>query len=167
VLAAKELSQATASQLYRWRWKNEGLFRTYKHTISGVKFRARTVAHVHREAEGSLLAVQILLAHAVWQLRDHGEAEEIRVSARRVLVLIRQDIVLHIGMYLGPRQRQSYAMRLEQAVQRQRRRRSLKACRIWPRRKPHKPPMPPKIQRMTEELKARADKIFRTSSKQN
>ena len=64
VLESKELSPATASQLYRWRWRNEGLFRTYKRTISGVKFRSRTVAQVHREAEGSLLAVQVLLAHA-------------------------------------------------------------------------------------------------------
>jgi hypothetical protein len=167
VLTTKELSHATATQLYRWRWRNEGLFRTYKRTISGVKFQARTVAHVHREAEGSLLAVQMLLAHSVWELRNHGEPEEMQVSARRVLVLIHQDIILQVGMYLGPRQRQTYAERLEQAVQRERARRSPKACRVWPRRKPHKPPKPPKIRRITKELKARADKMFRTSRKQN
>jgi DDE family transposase len=167
VLDSTELSHATAAQFYRWRWRNEGLFRTYKRTISGVKFRARTVAQVHREAEGSLLAVQVLLAHAAWELRHHGEPEEIRVSARQVLVLIRQDMVIQIGMYLGPRQRQTYAARLQRAVQRERTRRSLKACRAWPRRKPHKPPKPPKIRRMTKELKARADKIFRASWNQD
>src|SRR5437667_344588 len=99
---SKELSHATAAQFYRWRWRNEGLFRTYKRTISGVKFRSRTVAQVHREAEGSLLAVQILLAHAAWELCAHGQPEEMRVSARQVLVLIRQDIILQVGMYLGP-----------------------------------------------------------------
>lgn len=167
VLDSKELSHATAAQLYRWRWRNEGLFRTYKRTISGVKFRSRTLAQVHREAEGSLLAVQILLAHAVWELRDHGEPEEMRVSARRVLVLIRQDIVMQIGVHLGPRQRQTYAVRLQCAIERERVRCSAKACRIWPRRKPHTPPKPPKIRRMTKELKDRADKMFQTAWKQN
>ncbi len=113
VLNSKELSHPTASQLYRWRWRNEGLFRTYKRTISGVKFRSRTVAQVHREAEASLLAVQILLAHSVWELRDHGEPEEMRVSPRRVLVLIREDIIMTIGKHLGPKQRQTYAQRLQ------------------------------------------------------
>ena len=164
---SKELSHATAAQFYRWRWRNEGLFRTYKRTISGVKFRSRTVAQVHREAEGSLLAVQILLAHAAWELCAHGQPEEMRVSARQVLVLIRQDIILQVGMYLGPRQRQTYVARLGRAVQRERRRRSPKACRAWPRRKPHKAPKPPKIRRMTDKLKTRADKIFRASWTQN
>lgn len=163
VLDSKQLSHATASLFYRWRWRNEGLFRTYKRTISGVKFRARTVAQVHREAEGSLLAVQVLLAHAAWELRHHGEPEEMHVSARQVLVLIRQDIIIQVGMYLGPRQRQTYAARLARAIQRERARNSPKASRVWPRRKPHKPPKPPKIRRMTNELKARADKIFQAS----
>ena len=85
------------------------------------------------------------------------------VSARQVLVLIRQDIVMQIGMHSGPRQRQTYAARLERAIGRERIRRSPKACRTWPRRKPHKPPKPPKIRRMSKELKERADKMFRTS----
>lgn len=167
VLDSHQLSHATAAQWYRWRWRNEGLFRTYKRTISGVKFRARTVAQVHREAEASLLAVQILLAHAAWELRDQGEPEEMRVSARQVLVLIRQDIVMQVGMYLGPRQRQTYVARLARAVHRERTRHSAKACRTWPRRKPHKPPKPPKIHRMSKELKDLADKTFRAARQQN
>jgi len=167
VLNSKELSHAMAAQLYRWRWRNEGLFRTYKRTISGVKFRARTVAQVHREAEASLLAVQILLAHSVWELRDYGEPEQMRVSARRVLVLIRHDIVLTVGAHLGPRQRQTYVERLQRAVERERVRRSAKACRIWPRRKPHTPPKPPKIRRMNKRLKDRANKMFRESWNQD
>jgi DDE family transposase len=167
VLDSQELSHAAAAQFYRWRWRNEGLFRTYKRTISGVKFRARTVAQVHREAEGSLLAVQLLLAHAVWELRHQGEPEERRVSARQVLVLIRQDIIIRVGTYLGPRQRQSYAARLERAVRRERARSSPKTARVWPRRKPHKAPKPPKIRRMTRELKAQADKMFQTSWNQD
>lgn len=166
VLDSEQLSHPTASQLYRWRWRNEGLFRTYKRTISGVKFRSRSVAQVHREAEASLLAVQILLAHAAWELRDHGDPEEMHVSARRVLVLIRQDIVMQVGIHLGPRQRQTYVARLQHAIQRERVRHSLKASRSWPRRKPHKPPKPPKIRRMTKELKDRADRMFQTARQQ-
>jgi hypothetical protein len=167
VLDCKQLPHALASQFYRWRWRNEGLFRTYKRTISGVKFRSRTVATVHREAEASLLAVQILLAHAAWELRTHGEPEEVRISARQVLVLIRQDMIVQIGRHLGPRQQQTYTARLGQALRRERSRHSPKASRPWPRRKPHKPPKPPKIRRMSKELKARAEKMFRTSWKSN
>jgi hypothetical protein len=49
-----------ASQFYRWRWESEGLFRTYKQTLKKVKLVSRTVKLVHREAEASLLAVQLL-----------------------------------------------------------------------------------------------------------
>jgi hypothetical protein len=167
VLDAKELSHPTASQFYRWRWRNEGLFRSYKRTISGVKFRSRTVAQVHREAEGSLLAVQMLLAHAAWELRDYGEPENMRVSTRRVLILIRQDIIMTVGVHLGPRQRHTYVERLQRAIERERVRSSAKACRVWPRRKPHKAPKPPKIRRMSKRLKDRADKMFRESWKQD
>jgi hypothetical protein len=166
VLDPRQLPKDLAAQLYRWRWKNEGLFRTYKRTVSGVKYAGRTVAQVHREAEASLLGVQLLLAHAAWELRAHGEPEELRVSARQVLVLIRQDIVLQVGLYLGPRQRQTYAARLGRAVQRERARRSAKELRPWPRRKPHKPPKPPKLRRMSSELKERAEQLFRDAQQQ-
>ncbi len=62
VLERRRLSRATASQLYRWRWRNEGLFRAYKCTLKKMKLWGQTVRQVHREAEGSLLAVQLLLA---------------------------------------------------------------------------------------------------------
>lgn len=62
VHASQRLSVAQAAQLYRWRWESEGLFRTYKRTLAKVKLQSRTVRLVHREAEGSLLATQLLLA---------------------------------------------------------------------------------------------------------
>ena len=40
------------------------MFRIYKRAISKMKFSSRTLRLVHREAELSLLATQILLAHA-------------------------------------------------------------------------------------------------------
>jgi hypothetical protein len=51
-----------ASQFYPWRWENEGPFRTYKQTLKKLKLVSRTVRLVHRELEGSLLAVQLRAA---------------------------------------------------------------------------------------------------------
>ena len=64
VLDPARLSAATAARFYRWRWRNEGVFRIYKRTVNKLKLSGRTVRQVHREAELSLLATQILLAHA-------------------------------------------------------------------------------------------------------
>src|SRR5207247_7234691 len=52
-LAKEELSRRTAAKIYRWRWHNEGLFRTYKRTLDKTKLRHRTPPLVFREAEGS------------------------------------------------------------------------------------------------------------------
>ena len=62
VLEPKRMTLAMASRYYRWRWENEGLFRTFKRTLSKVKLTSRTVRLVHREAAGALLATQLLLA---------------------------------------------------------------------------------------------------------
>src|SRR5258708_10587910 len=61
-LEASRLSTAAAAKFYRWRWENEGQFRAYKRTLAKVKMVSRTVRLVHREAEGSLLAWQLMLA---------------------------------------------------------------------------------------------------------
>ena len=39
VLSSQRLGVAMAGQFYRWRWENEGLFRTYKQTLNKVKSR--------------------------------------------------------------------------------------------------------------------------------
>ncbi len=57
----KRLSVETAGTFYRWRWENEGFFRTYKRTLNKVKLMSRTVRSVHREAEASMIATQLLL----------------------------------------------------------------------------------------------------------
>ena len=69
VLDAEKLPRPTAFKFYRWRWRNEGLFRSYKRTLGKVKLMSRTVAQVHREAEGSLLATQLLLAQGALALQ--------------------------------------------------------------------------------------------------
>jgi Transposase DDE domain len=156
VLDKKRLKVRTAAKFYRWRWKNEGLFRTYKRTLSKVKLACRTVRLVHREAEGSLLAVQVLLAQGVAALRRAECGTEARVSPRGALRVIRQEIAAG----LGPRQFAAYERRLAAARIEERRRRSSKVRREWPRRVPHKPPKPPSLRTLTTKLKARMAKVL-------
>jgi len=158
VLTAERLSRHTAGQFYRWRWRNEGLFRTYKRTLGKVKLMSHTVAMAHREAEGSLLAVQLLLAQGSLALNRPGtktvDAKTVvRPSARKVLLTIRAEVRNVTGMYLGPRQRQTYLERLEQARGDTRRRRRNQVRQPWPGRTDHKPPHRPKILKMGTDLK--------------
>jgi len=151
ILEAQRLSAKTAAKFYRWRWRNEGLFRTYKRTLKKFKLCSRTVKLIHRELEGSLLALQILLAHADLALRPHDATGEIAVSPRKVLIQIRREINRD-----GPatRRRPAYRQRLEQCRASTRRQSSPKASREWPRRKPHKAPLPPKFLTLKDDQKA-------------
>ena len=87
VLDPQRLSAETAAKFYRWRWRNEGMFRTYKRTLKKVKLCSRTVRLIHREAEGSLLALQILLAHADLALRPMDSTGEPAISPRSVPIV--------------------------------------------------------------------------------
>jgi Transposase DDE domain len=153
VLEAAQLPRATASKFYRWRWRNEGVFRTYKRTLGKVKLMGRTVAQVHREAEGSLLAVQLLLAQGALALQGAGLSPRVLPSARQVLLAMRAEIRDVTGMYLGPRQRQTYWQRLRRLRVDRRRKRHNQVRRRWPGRADHKPPKPPKIRTMGTRLK--------------
>jgi DDE family transposase len=154
VLEKERLSRQSAGQFYRWRWRNEGLFRTYKRTLGKVKLMGRTVAMVHREAEGSLLAVQLLLAQGSLALHLSAEATVVLPSARKVLLAIRAEIRNVTGMYLGPRQQQTFLHRLEQARDADKRKRRRNRVRqSWPSRHDHKPPGRPKILKMGTDLK--------------
>lgn len=159
VLEAHRLPKKTAGTFYRWRWRNEGLFRTYKRTLGKVKLMSRTVAQVHREAEGSLLATQLLLAQGALGLQTSARVPSGLPSARKVLVEVRSEIRNVTGMYLGPRQCRSYLERLAQARWRHRNQRSAKVRRRWPGRKDHKPPGRPTILKMGTDLK---DKMAKT-----
>jgi hypothetical protein len=150
---AERLPLPLAEKFYRWRWRNEGLFRTYKRTLGKVKLMGRTVCQVHREAEGSLLAVQLLLAHGVLALPLAGQAGIQMPAARHVLLEIRVEIRNVTGMYLGPRQRRSYLERLKGARTDRRRNRKNKVRYQWPTRAPHKAPKPPRILKMGTILK--------------
>lgn len=159
VLDRQQLSRKTAAQFYRWRWRNEGLFRTYKHTLNKVKLASRTVVQVHREAEGSLLALQLLLAEGA-RAKVRGKDTLVTLGARQLLLRVRAEMTLQIGGNLGPRQRAQYLRSMAQASATSRRQTSAKVRRPWPRRTDHKPPKPPVIRVMTEQQKALKNKVL-------
>jgi len=138
VLSSERLPAERAGLWYRWRWENEGFFRTYKRTLSMVKLAGRTVASIHREAEGSLLATQLLLAMTADSLPASTDA---KVSPRRAVREIRREFQTLIGERRAP----PLSKRLATAKRELRSRTTPKASREWPRRQPHKPPGAPKI----------------------
>ena len=93
VLDPARLSLATAAKFYRWRWRNEGVFRTYKRTINKLKLSSRTVRLVHREAEVSLAGV----ADPPGACGPGAATEADRrrapvISPRKVLIEIRREL---------------------------------------------------------------------------
>lgn len=150
VLESARLSARSAERFYRWRWRNEGLFRTYKRTVNKMKLSSRTVRLVHREAEVSLLALQLLLAHADLALRPASAASgEVVVSPRKVLLAIRQELKGN-----ERRQQRCYRERLTGCAMGSRRQTSSKERRAWPRRTPHKCPGPPNLHTLDDAQKA-------------
>jgi hypothetical protein len=161
VLDRQQLSHATAGQMYRWRWRNEGLFRDYKRLLGKMKLSSRTVALVHREAEGSMLALQLLLALAVQT--PAGQPVVLPGCPRRELLRLRGAITAALRR-LGPRQFAQYE-RMLSVVRSQNRpaRLSAKVRQEWPRRKDHKPPKPPKLRAMSDALKAKLAKVLKAA----
>jgi hypothetical protein len=152
-VSRERLSVAQAARFYRLRWENEGLFRTYKRTLQKVHLVGRTVRAVHREAYGSLLSCQLLLAQGAWALRP-GRIETptavVPCSARQVVLVIRQELVAA----MRPARRPSYRERLGRCRRERRARTRDKQKRAWPQRTPHKPPKPPQLLTMNDKEKA-------------
>jgi hypothetical protein len=145
----QRLAVAAAAQLYRWRWESEGWFRTDKRTLAKVKLQSRSVRLVHREAEGSLLAAQLLLAQGALAMPGAGPARAGQAcSPRKVLLAIREEL-------RGQRRGGRFGQRLRAAQREHRERHSAKVKRPWPQRKDHKPPKPPVLLRLTDAQKAR------------
>jgi hypothetical protein len=129
--------------------------------LGKVKLMGRTVAQVHREAEGSLLAVQLLLAQGLLAQPAARRARPAVPSARHVVRVIRAEIAAVAGSYLRRRQ-PSYRERLGSARVDRRRRRTNQVRRRWPARSNHKPPKPPKLQRLGTALKDLLDTVLGT-----
>lgn len=153
VMSSQQLSLADANRFYRWRWENEGYFRTYKRTLAKMKLMSRTLRQVHREAEASMIATQLLLAQgAQAQPLPKASQGEPRVmcSPRKVLLEVRREIAGRRGL----RRRGPFCERLTTCCRDRRKRGSEKATRPWPRRKDHVPPGPPKILRLNAAQKS-------------
>jgi hypothetical protein len=163
VLDPRELNHRQIAQLYRWRWRNEGLFRYYKRMLGKVKLQSRTVRLVHREAEGSLIALQLLLALTTPTQLQPGTRVVLDdlESPRRILLRIRGGIAAQLRT-LGPRQFAAYQEMLERVRSEQRLRTSSKVRQEWPRRKDHKPPKPPKLLKMEPAFKEKLTKRLQT-----
>jgi Transposase DDE domain len=159
----RRLGRRQAGRFYRWRWGSEGLFRAYKRTSQKMKLRGRAVRLAHREAEGPLLAVQLLLAQAA-AVRGRGPgAVVVTGSPRGVLPRLRGEVTLPLGRAPGPRQQRAYLARLAAARCAARARASAKQRRPWPRRTGHKPPNPPKVRVTPAGVKALRAKVLQAT----
>ena len=84
---AQRMSWEMAATCYRWRWENEGFFRTYKRTLKKATLMGRTLAQVHREAEASMIATQLLLCQGAMAMRAVAKnGLPVMCSPRRVLL---------------------------------------------------------------------------------
>lgn len=153
----RRLPVRVASKFYRWRWENEGFFRTYKRTLKKVKLAGRTVRVVHREAEASMIATQLLLCLGALAMPTSSRAEApIMCSPRKVLLEIRSEL-------RASRPHRDFGRRL-MAAQRERRSRSTpKEKRTWPRRKTHKPPDPPVLLPIDDDLKIKFEQHLKAA----
>jgi hypothetical protein len=145
----QQLPLETAATCYRWRWENEGFFRTYKRTMNKVKLMSRTLRLVHREAEVSMIATQLLLCQGALAMPvPRKEVLPVMCSPRKVLLETRRDIS-------GRKNIEPFSERISRAQRERRKRISAKQKREWPRRKPHVQPHPPVLLKLTEELKSK------------
>ena len=136
----KQLSWETAATCYRWRWENEGFFRTYKRTLKKVMLMSRTVRLVHREAQASMIATQLLLCQGALAMPSpQRDRLPVMCSPRGVLLEVRRE------MAGRSRPSQPFTERISRAQRDRRLRTTAKQKRPWPRRKDHKPPHPPPL----------------------
>jgi hypothetical protein len=157
----QRLTVEMASRYYRWRWENEGLFRTFKRTLAKVRLQSRTIRMVHREAEGALLATQILLVQGARALGSGSTKQKPkRCSPRKVLLVIREVILGKIGI----RNKEEYQRRLAKALREDRKRTSSKVKREWPLRAQHKPQKPPSFLVLTNDESALARNLLRAKT---
>jgi len=144
----QQLSLEMAGTCYRWRWENEGFFRTYKRTLNKVTLMSRTVRLVHREAEASMIATQLLLCQGALAMPVPQKGSlPAMCSPRGVLLEARRDIVGR------SKPSQPFTERISRAQRDRRLRTTPKQKREWPRRKDHKPPHPPILLMMSEQQK--------------
>jgi hypothetical protein len=157
VLETQRLPASVAGRYYRWRWENEGLFRTFKRTLAKVRLLSRTIREIHREAEGALLATQLLLAQGARATQGRRKVTALhRCSPRKVLLTIRTVILGRIGI----RRKRAFHERMAKGLREHRQRTSSKVSRTWPRYVKHRPLKPPILLTLTPELKRLMDQLL-------
>jgi hypothetical protein len=160
VLDASRLTAASAARLYRMRWESECFFKIYKRVIKDVCLVSRTTAMVAREAEGSLLACQLLLAQGAWALKVGGARagrDADKCSAARVLREIRTEF----AACAEPLPTKSFARRLHECGRDRGVRTGAKVRKEHPRRKKHQMPAPPRLKVLDEERRRRIEELCR------
>ena len=155
--AADRLSVEQASRFYRMRWENEGFFRSFKRTLRQVKLAGRTVRQVHREAEGALLAAQLLLAQGVCA-RAALASKDVRCGVRGALLEVRREI-RESHKRRGPQGLPAAAGQGRPGGPARPPERQGEAAR-GPAGDDHKPPKPPDLRTMTDELIAKLHKVL-------
>jgi hypothetical protein len=149
----QQLSREMAAICYRWRWENEGFFRTYKRTLKKVTLTSRTLRLVHREAEASMIATQLLLCQGALAMpAPRNGSLPTMCSPRGVLLEVRQE------MAGRSKPSKPFTSRISRAHRDRRLRTTAKQTREWPRRKDHTPPQPPVLLRLTDEQKIKIQK---------
>lgn len=144
----KQLSLEMAGTCYRWRWENEGFFRTYKRTLKKVVLMSRTIRLVHREAEASMIATQLLLCQGAMAMPAPPKGSlPAMCSPRGILLEARRDISAR------KEPKEPFGERIRRAQRDRRDRSSAKQKREWPRRKAHTPPHPPILLSLTKAQK--------------
>ena len=149
---AQQLPLEVAATCYRWRWENEGFFRTYKRTLKKVTLMSRTLRLAHREAEASMIATQLLLCEGALAMPVPRKGSlPVMCSPRGILLEARRDISARREPRKPFRERIASATRAARAQH-------AKQKREWPRRKAHTPPHPPLLLRLTDEQKIKVHK---------
>lgn len=140
---AKQLSLEVAGTCYRWRWENEGFFRTYKRTLKKVVLMSRTIRLVHREAEASMIATQLLLCQGALAMPAPAKGSRPTMCSPRGILL-----EAHRDISARKEPKEPFGARIRRERDR-RDRSSAKQKREWPRRKAHTPPHPPILLSLT------------------
>jgi len=148
VLDETRMSVAMAGRYYRMRWENEGYFRSYKQTLKKVKLSGRTVASVHREVLGAMLAVQMLMTQGMAATVAMG-SKKAACSVRQLVLLVRREI----SDAIKGRSRRGFLKRADRCRREQRKRSSQKQKRVWPSRDLPKPVSPPRIRILCDSSK--------------
>jgi hypothetical protein len=140
------------------RWESECFFKTYKRVVKDIRLESRTTAMVAREAEGSLLACQLLLAQGALALQAGGVRagrDGDKCSAAGVLREIRREF----AACAVPPPRRSFARRLHGCGRDRGPRTSAKVRKDHPRRKKHLMPAPPRLKVLDDERRGRIEAL--------